>query len=141
MTSPGGDDSSQSPVSGLVPTTAHERAKALIALQTFLGYFPLTPTLAEILCVPFQVLETKLIEFSRTVSVGLEGEALQRVWGTLLTIAAFENLLSGEREMWELVVLKANKWVLDTGSVLGVEGLKKLKGLAMQVLGESKGLN
>jgi hypothetical protein len=129
--------------------TPHDRATALIALQTFEGYFTLSEALAQVLNVPFSVIEMKLSEQSQTTG-GIEKETIEKLWATLLAVGFFERALKGEREMWELVVEKARLWIEDVGAsvpqfrestsapfdcdVTGSAELKKLAKSAVEVL-------
>jgi hypothetical protein len=109
------------------PSTLRGRTRALIAEQAFEGYFCLTVTFAASLNLSLSFLEAKLNELSVPLT-----EDLRRMFATMLAVGVFEGKLSGEKEMWELVVEKARGW---TDGVQGVQvGAEKLKGLVEDVL-------
>jgi hypothetical protein len=49
----------------------------------------------------------------------------------------FENKLGAERDMWELVVEKANGWILFSGLLSSIQStdVDRLRDLAREVLG------
>lgn len=116
--------------------TTLDRAKALIALQAFEGHFPLSLSLSQILGSPLSFLTAKLDQLS-PVAIGLEVEARQKLWATILAIELFENKLKGEAEMWELVVEKAKVWVAGLPDV-PQDDVKKMEVLASEVINGSK---
>jgi hypothetical protein len=116
------------------PMTPRDRAKALIAQQSFEGYFPLSVSLAQILGAAFSFLQAKLSDLS-PIAIPLGEEVTARLWATLLAIGYFERELRSEVEMWELVVEKAKTWI---EGVVGDEA-KKLEGLVSEVLDGLKG--
>jgi hypothetical protein len=105
---------------------------ALITLQTFEGSFPLN-ALAVQLGISQANLEAKLNGFSPSTP-GLSEEQKRDLWATVLAVATFESQLAGERDVWELVVDKANAWIVRTVGEAS-EDVNVLKALAAEVLG------
>ena len=127
-----GDDSRPSSSTPVAPaTTVKDRAKALIALQSFEGSFSLTSALASTLQVPLADLEAKL-QTSSPSKLGEEDK--KKLWATVLAVCLFENKLGSEKEMWELVVEKASDWMSGLPSVQTTYAAE-LKRLAGEVLG------
>jgi hypothetical protein len=114
--------------------TTKDRVKALIDLQSFEGSFSLTATLASTLQVPLIDLEAKLKAFTPTGSGKLGEQDKTKLWATLLAVCMFESKLGAERDMWELVVEKANDWISGLSSVQSTD-MDKLRDLAREVLG------
>ena len=104
--------------------TVHDRAKALIKLQSFEGSFSLTSQLAAILDVSLTDLQAKLAEITT-------GQEKEKLWATVLALCLFEGKLMSEKAMWELVVEKARDWI----STIGNKDVEKLEGLAREMLG------
>ena len=111
--------------------TVKDRAKALITLQSFEGSFSLTSALASTLQVPLADLEAKL-KTSSPSKLGEEDK--KKLWATVLAVCLFENKLGGEKDMWELVVEKANDWMSGLSSVQTTY-VAELKRLAGEMLG------
>ena len=127
-------ESSSEPIQAakpLPPPTPRERAKALIALQSFEGSFQLTETFASIVAIPLADLEAKLAEMA---IVTLPDNDKKKLWATLLAVSAFEIQLKSEKEMWELVVEKARDWISGIEHIAKVD-LDKLEALTKEVLG------
>ena len=117
----------------VTPTmTTKDRVKALIDCQSFEGSFPFTATLASTLQVPLTDLEAKLNAFTPTGKLGEKDKT--RLWGTLLAVCMFESKLGSERDMWELVVEKANDWISELSSVQSSD-VDKLRVMAREMLG------
>lgn len=108
------------------------RTKALIALQTYEGSFPLGPALAALLGVPIVDLEAKLANFALSYA-GLSQEHRRGLWATVLAIKLFKTKLAGERSVWVLVVQKAKAWIQGLANVGNAEIV--LEKLAGEVLG------
>jgi hypothetical protein len=126
------DSQAEIPKEVVQPLAPHERTKALIALQSFEGSFPLTATLAAILEIPIAELEAK-IKGSRGNS-GFSDGLVKDVWATMLAITMFERKLATDKGVWEMVVEKAKLWVTGLNG-LKVEDIKKLETLAGEVCG------
>jgi hypothetical protein len=126
-----GDDIRPSSSTSVAPEiTVKDRAKALIALQSFEGSFSLTSALASTLQVPLADLDAKL----KTSPSKLGEEDKKKLWATVLAVCLFENKLRGEKDMWELVVEKANDWMSGLSSVQTTY-VAELKRLAGEMLG------
>ena len=108
------------------------RTKTLIGLQTFMGCFDLTPSLAGQLGVSISILEARLLTFMPS-NVGLSLDDRKKLWATVLAIKLFETQLAGERSVWQLVVDKARVWM--GGLQIGVEDVAQLEKMAGEVLG------
>ena len=112
------------------------RTKTLIGLQTFMGCFDLTPSLAGQLGVSISILEARLLTFMPS-NVGLSLDDRKKLWATVLAIKVFETQLAGERSVWQLVVDKARMWM---GGLQGVgvgvaKDVAQLEKMAGEVLG------
>jgi len=113
------------------------RTKTLIGLQTFMGCFDLTPSLAGQLGVSISILEARLLSFMPSSNAGLSLDDRKKLWATVLAIKLFETQLAGERSVWQLVVDKARVWIggLQVAGVVGVEDIAQLEKMAGEVLG------
>jgi hypothetical protein len=116
--------------------TSRDRAKTLIALQSFEGHFSLSDSLSKVLGIALSDLTAKLDALS-SIAINLEGETRAKLWATILAIKAFELHFSGEMEMCELVVEKAKTWVEGLSGV-SAEEVKKMESSAAEVLAGGK---
>jgi hypothetical protein len=105
-----------------IPQSDDELLNAVIALQTFEGYWDLTTKL----CVLLSASEDQANELAHEIS--------GKVVGTALVIAYLEGRLQGMKGSWELVVEKARGWLEGMGegylegAALSVEELVKKAG-------------
>ena len=97
-----------------------DKLSALISLQQAEGLWKLDATLAG-------VLSKSLPELEGACPVGCQGDVRQ-VWATVLALAYLEACLSGQREEWELVAMKAEFWL---------EGQSLPAGTTLQALREA----
>ncbi|KAJ9643635.1 hypothetical protein H2199_004314 [Coniosporium tulheliwenetii] len=102
-----------------------DKARDLIELQTFEGFWEWTPELLSVLGVT----EEKMADVWTRV-----GWTDRRTFATLTVVAFFEGKLGDEREVWELVVGKARAWLegemeeMGDGKTMVEEVLEKVKG-------------
>ena len=97
-----------------------DKLSALISLQQAEGLWKLDASLAG-------VLSKSLAELEGACPVGCQGDVRQ-VWATVLALAYLEACLSGQREEWELVAMKAEFWL---------EGQSLPAGTTLQALREA----
>jgi hypothetical protein len=93
-----------------------DTTRALIGLQTFEGSFTLGPALAGLVGSPLANLEVKLAEFVPS-DVSLNDEHKRSLWATMLAIRLLETKLSEDKDVWELVVIKAKAWIQRSSNV------------------------
>ena len=105
---------------GQVTKTSSDKLSALISLQQAEGLWKLDASLAG-------VLSKSLSELEGACPVGCQGNVRQ-VWATVLALAYLEACLSGQREEWELVAMKAEFWL---------EGQSLPAGTSLQALREA----
>ena len=98
-----------------------DKLSALISLQQAEGLWKLDTTLAG-------VLSKSLPELEGACPVGCQGDDVRQVWATVLALAYLEACLSGQREEWELVAMKAEFWL---------EGQSLPAGTTLQALREA----
>ena len=80
-------------------STSHwSNLSALIFLQTAKGYWKLDQNLAE-------VLQRKLTTLQQTCPTN------NTAWATILALTALEKTFGASKDEWELVAMKANKWL------------------------------
>lgn len=89
---------------------------SLISLQTFAGFWDLNDELANILSIPRGKLRLE-----------------NRVWVTLLVVRFLETYMQEEKEVWDLVVDKARRWLGESNLEADAEAevdrvLKEVKG-------------
>lgn len=82
--------------------TTGDKARDLIELQTFEGFWEWTPELLSVLGVT----EEKMADMWTRV-----GWTDRRKFATVTVVAFFEGKLGDERDVWELVVGKARAWL------------------------------
>ena len=97
-----------------------DKLSALISLQQAEGLWKLDASLAG-------VLSKSMPELEGACPVGCQGDVRQ-VWATVLALAYLEACLSGQREEWELVAMKAEFWL---------EGQSLPAGTTLQALREA----
>lgn len=105
--------------------TTGDKARDLIELQTFEGFWEWTPELLSVLGVT----EEKMADMWARV-----GWTDRRTFATLTVVAFFEGKLGDERDVWELVVAKARAWLEGKMEEMGDE-----KTTAEEVLEKVKG--
>ncbi|KAM3468120.1 hypothetical protein MY5147_008260, partial [Beauveria neobassiana] len=93
--------------------------EAIIALQTFGGSWTWSTALEELLGVTREVAGEQLDVEAETAA-------------TVCAVAYLEAKLADEQEVWELVVDKAQEWLVTT---LGEDGVAALRTKARQMLG------
>ncbi|EON68733.1 hypothetical protein W97_07991 [Coniosporium apollinis CBS 100218] len=105
--------------------TTGDKARDLIELQTFEGFWEWMPELLSVLGVT----EERMAEMWTRV-----GWMDRRTFATLTVVAFFEGKLGDERDVWELVVGKARAWLegemeeIGDGKTTVEEVLEKVKG-------------
>ena len=94
--------------------THSDKLSALVSLQQAEGWWKLDATLAV-------VLSKSLPELEVACPVVFQGDVRQ-VWATVLALVYLEACLTGQRQEWELVAMKAEFWLggqnLPAGSTL-----------------------
>ena len=103
-----------------VTKTPSDKLSALISLQQAEGSWKLDATFVG-------VLSKSLTELEEACPVGCQGD-MRQVWATVLALAYLEACLSGQREEWELVAMKAEFWL---------EGQSLPSGTTLQALREA----
>jgi hypothetical protein len=86
----------------LSPASERSVLHALIGLQTFVGAWDWNDELFKIL--------GKDVAFDPTAF------ALKQIMATALAVAFLESRLAGSRDVWEMVVVKAKKWMVSMGA-------------------------
>lgn len=110
-----GSISSHSPlISSNKPTNGSGGLSQLISLQSAEGYWLLNESLSSIVGHPLSSLKTPPTGCS------------EKVWATLLAVAVMESLYSQQRDEWELILMKAERWLHAQSLPSPLETLKKL---------------
>jgi hypothetical protein len=87
---------------------------ALIALQTFEGYWDWSAQLISLIDMPLSRWN-ELLSKVRSTGNGAENDEQKRFVATAAVVAFLEGRLRAKREVWELVVEKARRWLGDAG--------------------------
>ncbi|XP_021948454.1 von Willebrand factor A domain-containing protein 5A [Folsomia candida] len=94
------DETSSSP-----PTTRAQRVLSIVNLQSFDGSFQLTQDLCKLICLSYEEMKAEASKQGWNTAV----------WATTLAISCLIMTdLKDEKDSWDLVVKKAEKWISQT---------------------------
>ncbi|KAK5651239.1 hypothetical protein OQA88_12703 [Cercophora sp. LCS_1] len=91
-----------------------DRLEAVVALQTFAGFWVWTPRLLKLLELDPNAVDNKIRDLALGVSPGSD------LLATALALAYFKEKLAGREDEWEMVADKARDWLAQEAQAKGM---------------------